>query len=173
MKFTHLVWLTLLIAVISISVIFNPLKVGKTDTPQIEVTPTPMPSEMPSETPEVSPVLTVPYESLKGETIEMISPVENGQVVSPFEIRGFAPGYWFFEATFPVVLTDWNGLIIAEGYATAQEDWMTESMVLFTAELEFEKPSYGERGSLILQRSNASGLPANDDAVEFVIFFGE
>lgn len=113
------------------------------------------------------------YQSLKGETLRLISPTENSQVSSPLELSGYAPGYWFFEATFPVVLTDWNGLIIAEGYATAEEDWMTESMVPFTAELEFSKPSYGERGSLILQRANASGLPMHDDAVEFVIFFGE
>lgn len=113
------------------------------------------------------------YQSLKGETLRLISPTENSQVTSPLKLSGYAPGYWFFEATFPVVLTDWNGLIIAEGYATAEEDWMTESMVPFTAELEYEKPSYGERGSLILQRANVSGLPMHEDAVEFVIFFGE
>jgi len=173
MKFTHLVWLTVFISVAGIAIVYNPLQLGKTESTAVDETTVETPAETQSPSPEEPPVQTVTYESLKGEEIKMISPIENAQVLSPIEIKGFAPGFWFFEATFPIILTDWNGLIIAEGYATAQEDWMTESMVPFTAELEFDRPSYGERGSFILQRANASGLPAQDDAVEFVIFFGE
>lgn len=99
-------------------------------------------------------------------------PQENSTVKSPLSIAGTARGPWFFEATFPVVLTNWDGLIIAEGYATAQGDWMTEDFVPFSAELTFSADtSVSNRGSLILQKANASGLHENDDAYEITVFF--
>jgi hypothetical protein len=93
------------------------------------------------------------------------------KITSPLNIRGQARGTWFFEGDFPVVLTDWDGRIIAEGHATAQGEWMTEDFVNFTARLEFEKPELYDRGSLILQKDNPSDLPENDDALEISIFF--
>lgn len=107
----------------------------------------------------------------KADLIQLDAPRPNAVVTSPLEVSGQARGSWFFEATFPVVLTDWDGLIIAEGFATADGDWMTSEFVPFTATLEFQTPEYGERGSLILQKSNASGLPENDDALEIPILF--
>lgn len=107
----------------------------------------------------------------KGDLIRLAQPTANGTVESPLTIQGEARGYWFFEATFPIVLTDLDGLIIAEGYAQAQGDWMTESFVPFAAVIDFETPAYGERGSLILHKANASGLPEHDDALEIPIRF--
>ena len=91
---------------------------------------------------------------------------------SPLTITGEARKL-VFEATFPVVLTNWDGLIIAEGYAQAKGDWMTTEYVPFEAELTFEKPTLYNRGSLILQRSNPSDLPENADAFEIMINFEE
>jgi hypothetical protein len=105
------------------------------------------------------------------DDIFLTAPLPQDVITSPLMITGEAKGTWYFEATFPVVLTNWNGLIIAEGYATATQDWMTEDFVPFTAEIVFEKPNYGERGSLILQKANASGLPEHDDALEITIMF--
>ncbi|MCK5466500.1 hypothetical protein KAI56_03330, partial [Candidatus Parcubacteria bacterium] len=76
-----------------------------------------------------------------------------------------------FEGDFPVVLTDWDGLIIGEGIAVAQSEWMTEEFVPFTAEIKFEVPEYKNNGTLILQKDNPSGLPENDDALEMPVFF--
>jgi len=70
-----------------------------------------------------------------------------------------------------VVLTDWDGLIIAEGFAQAQGEWMTEDWVPFVATVEFDRPEYGERGSLILQKDNPSGLPEHDGAYEMTVYF--
>jgi hypothetical protein len=92
---------------------------------------------------------------------------------------GEALGTWFFEGDFPVVLVNWDGLIIAEGYATVQGDdstgssqgWMTEDFVPFEAVIEFEKPSYGKNGTLILRKDNPSGLPEHDNAIEIPILF--
>lgn len=102
-----------------------------------------------------------------------------GEVVeTPLVVRGEARGNWFFEADFPVVLVDWDGLIIAEGVARAQDDWMTEEFVPYRAELSFDSPyergdpEFMQRGTLILQRANPSGLPENDAAVEVPLRFG-
>ncbi|HLD81583.1 MAG TPA: Gmad2 immunoglobulin-like domain-containing protein [Patescibacteria group bacterium] len=105
------------------------------------------------------------------DIIRLDFPLPEDKVSSPLIVRGEARGTWFFEATFPVVLTNWDGLIIAQGYAQADGNWMTEDYVPFTAELTFEKPSVYDRGSLILQKSNASGLPEYDDAFEITIYF--
>ena len=107
----------------------------------------------------------------KIDLITLNSPLPNTEISSPLKITGQARGYWFFEATFPVILTDWDGKIIAEGFATAKDDWMTENFVEFESEISFEKPVYGERGFLILKKSNASGLPEHDDALEIPILF--
>lgn len=112
-----------------------------------------------------------PPKTGKENLIILDSPQPGEEITSPLTITGKARGYWYFEGTFPIVLTDWDGLIIAETYATAQDNWMTEEFVPFTAELTFEKPTYKNNGSLILQKDNASGLPENDDALEIQIFF--
>ncbi|MEK9186222.1 MAG: Gmad2 immunoglobulin-like domain-containing protein [Patescibacteria group bacterium] len=118
----------------------------------------------------------------KEDLIRVFSPRANEKVSSPLLISGEARGYWFFEASFPVVLVDWDGRIIAQHYAQAKGDpatgeinWMTENFVPFEAVLEFEKPEFigdfSKRGALILQKDNPSGLPEHDDALEVPIIF--
>lgn len=109
----------------------------------------------------------------KMDIIRIDSPRPNQQITSPLKISGQARGTWFFEGDFPVVLTNWDGLIIAEGHATADDEWMTEDFVSFTAELNFDKEELYNRGSLILQKDNPSGLPENDDALEVPIKFSK
>jgi len=113
----------------------------------------------------------------KADKIRLTSPVPNGTIMSPLTVTGMARGLWFFEASFPVILTNWDGLIIAEGIAQAEGEWMTEEFVPFTATLEFispltaESPAFMERGSLILKKDNPSGLPEHDDALEITVRF--
>lgn len=109
----------------------------------------------------------------KSDLIRLDYPRPNQIIESPLTITGEARGNWYFEADFPVVLVDWDGLIIAEGIAQAQGDWMTEEFVPFIATLEFEYPSYKNNGALILQKDNPSGLPENDDALEIPVLFKE
>lgn len=101
--------------------------------------------------------------------LDVIRP--NTKIESPLLITGEARGKWFFEASFPVILTDWDGLIIAEGIAQAEGEWMTEDFVRFKAKLEFEKPTYKNNGALILKKDNPSGLPEFDDALEIPVIF--
>ncbi len=107
----------------------------------------------------------------KSDLITLVTPTPYVRIDSPLTITGMARGYWFFEASFPIVLTDWDGLIVAEGYATANGEWMTEDFVPFTATLTFTKPAFDERGTLILKKDNPSGLPENDNALEIPIRF--
>jgi hypothetical protein len=105
------------------------------------------------------------------DLVRLDYPRPNDNISSPLTITGVARGNWFFEASFPVILTDWDGRIIAEGYAAAKEDWMTTEFVPFTAELEFTLPedSYSNRGILILRKDNPSGLPEHDNALEIPV----
>lgn len=137
---------------------------------------------IPTEESDVTAEKTAPEETdwpfeAKPDLIRISSVEPNGAISSPLTITGEARGYWFFEADFPVVLTNWDGLIIAEGIAVAQSEWMTEDFVPFTVTLEFTSPykegdpDFMKRGSLILHRSNPSDLPENDDALEIPIIF--
>jgi len=109
------------------------------------------------------------------DLIVIESPVPEAIIASPLEVKGKARGTWYFEATFPIVLTDWDGKIIAQGYATAKEDWMTEEFVPFTGTLEFTNPSweaeFSKRGSLIFKKDNPSGLPEYDNSYEMTVWF--
>ena len=106
-----------------------------------------------------------------GVILRVLSPLPDSVISSPLTITGEAPGTWYFEGSFPVDLVDGDDLVIAEGIATAQDDWMTESFVPFTATLTFTKSSNGGSGTLILHRDNPSGLSENDDAIEIPILF--
>lgn len=70
---------------------------------------------------------------------------------------------------------NWDGLIIAEGIATAKTDWMTTDFVEFEGELTFvvDENVYSNRGALILKKDNPSGLPENDDALEIPVILVE
>lgn len=96
---------------------------------------------------------------------------KSGDIVkSPLEIKGEARGFWFFEASFPIVLAGSDEKIIAQGIATAKSNWMTENFVPFEAKLEFFVPSVSE-GFLILKKDNPSGLPKNDAEVKIPVQF--
>ncbi len=109
----------------------------------------------------------------KSALIRISTPRPNQTISSPLVITGEARGNWYFEASFPVVLVDWDGRIIAQGIAQAKSDWMTTDFVPFEATLTFtvDKNAYSNKGSLILKKDNPSGLPQNDDALEIPIVY--
>lgn len=103
--------------------------------------------------------------------IQITSPRPGAVITSPLTITGKARGNWFFEASFPVILTDWDGRILAQGIATAEGEWMTTEFVAFTSVLNYPKQRevYSKRGTLILQKDNPSGLPEHDDSLEIPV----
>ena len=112
-----------------------------------------------------------PRGNCKEDRIVITKPLPGAKIDSPLVIQGRARGSWFFEGDFPVLLTNWDGLIIAQGIASAQEEWMTEDFVPFTCRLTFDPPSYGQRGTLILRKDNPSDNPALNDALEIPVRF--
>lgn len=107
----------------------------------------------------------------KTDLIRINNPRPNQKIESPLSLEGEAVGIWFFEGDFPVILTDWDGKIIAEGFMTATGDSMTEDFVGFEGVLEFEVPEFGDTGTLILRKDNPSDLPELDDALEVPVNF--
>lgn len=106
----------------------------------------------------------------KANLIRVFSPRPNQTVHTPLLVQGEARGFWFFEASFPVRLLDGNGKEIALGIAQAQDEWMTESFVPFVAELTFETPAT-EKGTLVFEKDNPSGLAEHDDALAIPVRF--
>jgi hypothetical protein len=94
-----------------------------------------------------------------------------GEVVtSPLLVTGEARGPWFFEATFPVQLRAADGRLLAQSYAQAKGEWMTETFVPFFAELQFEPPAVAE-GELVLEKANPSDLPEHAGQVRIPVRF--
>lgn len=130
----------------------------------------------------VCPAPTVPADlqemiDEKADLIVVNSPTAMGVITSPLSLSGKARGNWYFEASAPVSLVDWDGKIIAEGFVTADGEWMTTEFVPFKGTLEFASPykagdpDFMKRGVLIFKKDNPSGLPENDDALEIPVLF--
>ncbi len=116
---------------------------------------------------------------VESEMVRVTSPVANQTVSSPLVVSGEARGTWFFEGSFPLVLVDGYGETVAEGFATAVGEWMTEDFVPFSATLtfDFSAPVYASSdssrfsGKLILKKDNPSGLPEHDASFEIPVKF--
>ena len=127
----------------------------------------------PSEQPEIVADIAsdTPATEVSDSLINVSAPSPNESVGNPLEVSGTARGYWFFEASAPVVVTNWDGLIVGEGYITAVDDWMTEDYVPFSGTIAYELPAdtYSATGTLIFKRANPSGLPENDETYEMQV----
>lgn len=106
----------------------------------------------------------------KADLIRINSPRPNQIISSPIEVTGEARGFWFFEASFPAKLYDANGSLLATAIAQAEGEWMTEDFVSFKTELRFDKP-VTEKGLLVLEKDNPSGLPENADELRVPVKF--
>ncbi len=98
------------------------------------------------------------------------SPEKNSTLVSPLNISGVAKGSWFFEASFPLLLVDEQGKILAQSHATAKGKWMTPDYVGFSGTLTFAEPTQETKARLILKKDNPSGLAEHDDAREIPVW---
>lgn len=106
----------------------------------------------------------------KSNLIIVSQPVSNAVVSSPLEIKGRASGTWFFEGSFPIILTDDQDNILAQGIATSIQDWMTEDFIDFTGLLYFERP-VSTSGKIIFKKDNPSGLEQFDDQLVVPVQF--
>ena len=108
--------------------------------------------------------------TLTGDMIRVSEPLPNVLVQSPLTIKGSARGSWFFEASFPIKIFDSKGKQLGFAVAQAQGDWMTTDFVPFTATLTFDTPTT-EKGVVVFQKDNPSGLPENNRTFSVPIYF--
>ncbi len=116
--------------------------------------------------------------------VEVRYPEPGRVVTSPLVVAGEAPGAWHFEATFPLRLVtvgapsraegggDAPGSTLADSFATARGEWMTEGQVAFRGVLRYPERVQGtdaRDAALVLERSNASGLPEHDASVRIPV----
>ena len=113
---------------------------------------------------------TVQVGDCRSDQIVLDRPARGAVVASPLEVRGRARGTWFFEGDFPLVLLDGHDNLVAQGFATAQGEWMTTDFVPFSALLRFESPESGP-GRLILEKDNPSDRRELDDALVVPVVF--
>jgi hypothetical protein len=106
----------------------------------------------------------------KKDLIQITSPRPNQTIEGPLLIEGKARGFWFFEASFPIKLYDDKNNLLGITTAQAQSEWMTEDFVDFKAKLDFSLPGT-EKGVLILEKDNPSGLAQNADELRVPIVF--
>lgn len=102
------------------------------------------------------------------EKIIISSPKKNSEINSPVQIQGQAIGPWFFEGNFTIQIIDNQGNKIGESLAYAQENYMTDHMVPFSAEINFNLNN-SQQGKIIFKRANPSGLPENAESFELPI----
>lgn len=109
-----------------------------------------------------------PLPPIDNTLIRVTNPQPDQDIESPIVVSGKAKGYWFFEGTFPVKLLDENGNIITQTFAQAKGDWMTEDFVEFESVLTFTV-SKNQKGTLILEKDNPSGLPENAKEIKIPV----
>lgn len=108
------------------------------------------------------------YKNASSSMIIVDIPSPGAVTGKEFLVRGKARGTWFFEGSFPVVVIDTNGKILAEGPAKAQGDWMTTEFVPFTITIKAPESYVGE-AMVLLKKDNPSGLEERDASISFPI----
>ncbi len=130
----------------------------------------PVPAEAPQEVP-VEAVVDGPQASYMNATEDDIVvdiPLPGDVTGKTFSVKGEARGFWYFEASFPVVLLDAQGAEIAQGVALAEGEWMTEEFVPFTVELTAPQTYIGP-ATIVLKKDNPSGEAQYDGSLSIPI----
>ncbi len=104
------------------------------------------------------------------DLIQVTEPAKNATITSPITVKGKARGTWYFEASFPVTITDANGVSLGVVPAQAKGDWMTTDFVPFEATVSFTIPTT-PTGFIVFEKDNPSGLPQNAKEYKLPIKF--
>jgi hypothetical protein len=130
-----------------------------------ENTPAPVVEEKEGEE-EVTPEIT--YTNSSADLVVVELPFPGAVVGKDFSVIGKARGTWFFEASFPLLLLDKDGAVLAQSYAMTADEWMTTEFVNFKG--DFKVPEYYiGPATLILSKDNPAGEPRFDASLSFPI----
>ncbi|MDD4271187.1 MAG: GerMN domain-containing protein [Patescibacteria group bacterium] len=100
--------------------------------------------------------------------ISVAMPQPNQTISSPLIVEGLAIGNWYFEASFPIELIDGQGKILSQSHVQAQSDWMTENLVPFKGEINYQAAAT-TIGKLVFKNDNPSGLSQNEKKFEIPV----
>ena len=164
------------VIIIAFMMFFNTMAAVDNTTPRVDITPSTnntgsqnKPQTKPDETPDAT---QNPPSAPQGDAdIQLDTPGINDAINSPVVIKGEARGSWFFEASFPIEITDSTGKVLGQGTAQAQGDWMTNDFVPFTATITYQEPLTDPKGFIVFKKDNPSGLPENDKSIKIPITF--
>jgi hypothetical protein len=109
-------------------------------------------------------MVAVTFGTVEKYDVVLVSPLPEQQVETSFVVQGAARGTWYFEASFPIEVRNYDGEVVATGIAQAQDDWMTEDLVPFSADIVVPSTAQGLH-SLVIKKDNPSDLPENDAEV--------
>ena len=109
---------------------------------------------------------TTSYINATPDSIVVELPFPGAVTGKTFSVIGKARGTWFFEASFPIVVLDTNGKVLAQTNAKAQGDWMTTEFVPFKADIKVPDTYIG-KATLILKKDNPSGISEKDASISF------
>lgn len=105
---------------------------------------------------------------ITGPRVDDYSP---GMIIeSPAVVTGEAPGTWYFEGRFSASLLNNRGEVLDKSPVKAKAEWMQEGPVPFEIRFKFEKPET-EKGWLVLEKANPSGIPKKDDELRLEIAY--
>jgi len=99
-----------------------------------------------------------------GEQLKVTAPAPGARLQSGFIAEGSAPGFWYFEAVFPITLVDEAGAVLAEAPGQAVDDWMTAGPVRFRTPVAF-KVTGETKAWLVFTKDNETGEAENDGEV--------
>jgi len=117
--------------------------------------------------------------------IKINNPKSFDIISSPVTVTGSARGNWFFEASFPIQVFNYEDEQIGGGIATAKGDWMTTDFVPFEGIINFSATTtisnqivsnqIGDdslsSGYIRFMKDNPSGLPEFDDHFDIPVYF--
>lgn len=106
----------------------------------------------------------------RSEPVDFVSPELSETVSSPLNINAAAKGNWFFEAQISLSLVTLTGENLVSTTAATREDWMTEELVTFDTEMEFNVPEENY-GFVKIEKSNPSGMPQNANSFYWPVEF--
>ncbi len=104
----------------------------------------------------------------KNSEVKNLSIKEGREITAPLIVEGEAKGAWFFEASFPIKITDEQGNVLGSSFVQAKGDWMTENFVLFKGEVTYASKTR-IKGFLVLAKDNPSGLPQYDRQIKIPV----
>lgn len=124
----------------------------------------PTPTSTPAPTPTPTVVTGVPIL----ETDATIEIPEPGSVItSPVDIKGLAPGPWFFEGQIQGQIVSESGEVVSTFPLKATSDWMTTEFVHFEGHTEFSVPDTDRNIHIVIKSDNPSGSPENEHSQTF------